>query len=75
MARREILPSQLTLPRQSEIPLRGAKFTAHAVSEIAAFGSSVRVPQPLWAAILFLYRRDGGNFVYLRQEAHCIIVK
>ena len=45
-ARREILPSQLTLPRQSEIPLRGAKLTACAVSEIAAFGSSDGVPQP-----------------------------
>ena len=75
MARREILPHQLTLPRQSEIPLRGAKFTAHAVSEIAAFCSSVRFPQPLRAAILFLYRRSGGNLACLRKEAHCIIVK
>ena len=45
-ARREILPHQLTLPRQSEIPQRGAKLTAYAVSEIAASGSSDRVPQP-----------------------------
>lgn len=45
-ARGEILPSQLPLPRQSEIPLRGAKLTACAVSEIAAYGSSGGVPQP-----------------------------
>ena len=67
-ARREILPRQLTLPRQSEIPLRGAKLTACAVSEIAAFGSSDGVPQPCRAAKFVHYRRYGGNFVRAERD-------
>ena len=67
-ARREILPRQLTLPRQSEIPLRGAKLTACAVSEIAAFGSSDGVPQPRRAAKFVHYRRCGGNFAILAED-------
>ena len=54
--------SEILACGSSEIPLRGAKLTAYAVSEIAASGSSDRVPQPLRAAILFHYRRSGGNF-------------
>ena len=38
------------------------KLTAYAVSEIAASGSSDRVPQPFRLPFFFHYRRSGGNF-------------
>ena len=53
---------------RTKFGFRRAKLTAYAVSEIAASGSSDRVPQPLRAAILFHYRRSGGNFAILAED-------
>ena len=36
--------------------------------EIAAFCSSDRIPQPLWAAVHYHYRRDGGNCTILAED-------